>query len=664
MEKQVAMDELKKHVTEAPVLVSLDFSPSALGIVLNVDASSTIGWGAVLSQMQSDGSVRPSRYESGIWSTSERKYDAVKLECRGLLKALKKFRFWLYGRYFTIETDAKTLVWLLNQPPNDLPNAMMTRWLTYIRLFDFDVKHIPGKRNGAADALSRRQASPADSDSDSIDDYFESQLYATSVSIVEGYTVRIWLHEADYEGDDVVLGHYLETLERPDGMSDQEFQQLRRKARTFFVRDGLLYKRGRKRGVPPRRVLGLKVQRQEAIKALHDEIGHRGVMSTFEHISRRYQWKGMYADVADYVKTCEVCQRRARMKYEEPLHPTWSLAIWVKIGVDVVYMPKSIEGFGFIVFARDDLSGWVEGKAIMEANAKNVAKFLYEDVICRHGCPVKVVLDRGSENLNIAKELLEAYKINRVTTSAYHPQANGLVERGHDAIINSLSKYCSRAPETWVRYLHLVLWADRISVRRSTGYSAFELVYGRDGLLPVDLNLRSWSIVDWEGEVKDRESLLLARMRQLDERNLREAHAAENLENSRRANKAYFDQHKRLRSENQRLHVGDIVLLQTQSAQLYNRSRASKLDDKWRGPYRIREVPEHSTYYRLEELDGTQLVGSFAGNRLKKFFSRADLDRARTERQAVIRVRNDLEDEEEDAERVGDEMNDEGDLII
>jgi hypothetical protein len=54
------------------------------------------------------------------------------------------------------------------------------------------------------------------------------------------------------------------------------------------VHNGLPYKRGRKCGVPPRRVLGLKVQRQEAIKALHDEIGHRGVMSTFEYISRRY----------------------------------------------------------------------------------------------------------------------------------------------------------------------------------------------------------------------------------------------------------------------------------------------------------------------------------------------------------------------------------------
>jgi len=91
-------------------------------------------------------------------------------------------------------------------------------------------------------------------------------------------------------------------------------------------------------------------------------------------------------------------------------------------------MPLSIEGFGFIVFARDDLSGWVEGRAIAEVNVKNVAKFLYEDVICHHGCPALVVMDRGSENLNVAKELLEAYKIDKITTSAYHPQANGLVE--------------------------------------------------------------------------------------------------------------------------------------------------------------------------------------------------------------------------------------------
>ncbi len=83
-----------------------------------------------------------------------------------------------------------------------------------------------------------------------------------------------------------------------------------------------------------------------------------------------------------------------------------------------------------------------------------------------------------------------------------------------------------------MRHLPLTLWADRISVHHSTGYLAFELVHRRDALLPIDLSLESWSIVDWEGEAEDWESLLKARMRQLDEKNLREAHAAMNLENS------------------------------------------------------------------------------------------------------------------------------------
>ena len=43
----------------------------------------------------------------------------------------------------------------------------------------------------------------------------------------------------------------------------------------------------------------------------------------------------MYDDVDKYVKSCEECQRRARLRYEEPLHPTWSITVWEKVGVDV-----------------------------------------------------------------------------------------------------------------------------------------------------------------------------------------------------------------------------------------------------------------------------------------------------------------------------------------
>ncbi len=48
----------------------------------------------------------PARYESGYWNPAERGYDATKHECRGVLKALKKFQFWLYGIYFLLEMDA------------------------------------------------------------------------------------------------------------------------------------------------------------------------------------------------------------------------------------------------------------------------------------------------------------------------------------------------------------------------------------------------------------------------------------------------------------------------------------------------------------------------------------------------------------------------------
>ena len=238
-----------------------------------------------------------------------------------------------------METDAQTLVWLLNQPPNDLPNAMITRWLTYIRLFDFDVKHIPGNKNGGADTLSRRRQAPEDDPDDSDpDDYFDSRLYSITthsdhfsansapsgepaLQTVHGppdhlnHLAWIYLLEGEYDGQDLLLGQYLETLQRPDNISDQQFQQLRKKSPLFFVRDGLLFKRSWKRGLPSRRVLGRREERLEAIRSLHDEKGHRGKQTTYENISRRYQWKGMYEDVANYVKTCVECQKRARMRY-------------------------------------------------------------------------------------------------------------------------------------------------------------------------------------------------------------------------------------------------------------------------------------------------------------------------------------------------------------
>jgi hypothetical protein len=113
---------------------------------------------------------------------------------------------------------------------------MMTRWLAYARLFDFDVCHVKGTKNGAADGLSRRgKAEDDESDSDP-DEYFESHLYNMSHAhaITYGHSNdprdQYQIHRVSFNADlykddpdDVTLGKYLTTLQRPDGMTDSQY---------------------------------------------------------------------------------------------------------------------------------------------------------------------------------------------------------------------------------------------------------------------------------------------------------------------------------------------------------------------------------------------------------------------------------------------------------
>ena len=106
------------------------------------------------------------------------------------------------------------------------------RWLTYIRLFDFTVKQVPGNKNGGVDPLSRRGYANGDGEEDdTVDDYFDAKLYSIQASSApRDPTTRIYLQAGEYDGEDLNIGQYLETLERPPNLMDDEFQKLRKKA--------------------------------------------------------------------------------------------------------------------------------------------------------------------------------------------------------------------------------------------------------------------------------------------------------------------------------------------------------------------------------------------------------------------------------------------------
>src|SRR5947209_3716300 len=153
------MERLKAALVSAPALKTLCYSPEEDGfvgqIVLGVDACG-LGFGAILQQEDRNGKRHPVHYESGLWTPAESRYDLVKLECRGLLRAVKKFCYYLYGVRFLVEIDARSLVYQLNQPTSDLPGTVVGRWITYIWLFDFEIRHVAGTKHKGLDALSRR----------------------------------------------------------------------------------------------------------------------------------------------------------------------------------------------------------------------------------------------------------------------------------------------------------------------------------------------------------------------------------------------------------------------------------------------------------------------------------------------------------------------------
>src|SRR5579859_2960975 len=86
---------------------------------------------------------------------------------------------------------------------------------------------------------------------------------------------------------------------------------------------------------------------------------------------------------------------------------------------------------------------------------------------CLKICLERIVVDGGPENKQISERLISHYKIKRTLVSAYRPQANGLVEWGHQAILNATAKYCNDpSKQDWPNLLHLTLWVDRITIQQ------------------------------------------------------------------------------------------------------------------------------------------------------------------------------------------------------
>jgi transposase InsO family protein len=105
--------------------------------------------------------------------------------------------------------------------------------------------------------------------------------------------------------------------------------------------------------------------------------------------------------------------------------------------------------------------------------------------------PERIQTDQGGEFTGkVLKGITEAARVMRSTTTPYHPQANGQVERTNKTIAQMLSKRCYAHQRTWSKILREVIYEYNCFKYRVTGWTPFYLTYGCYLKLELDIMLR------------------------------------------------------------------------------------------------------------------------------------------------------------------------------
>ena len=377
------------------------------------------------------------------------------------------------------------------------------------------------------------------------------------------------------------------------------------KENEYEIKDEMLYK---KKGQKQLKIIR-RYEMEGIMYIMHDHplSAHFGIQATYDRTKERYYWKGMKRDIEVYVKSCDQCQRRERPKGQNELHSIRTKAPFYQIGIDIVGpLPVTDKGNRYIVVAMDYFTKWPEAKALPDATAKEVSNFIYEDIICRHGCPEKIISDRGTHfNNQIMDELMKKFQIKHRFSTPYHPQTNGLVERFNRTLCESLAKLSDEGKD-WDRYISSVLFAYRTKQHGSTEIQPFYLMYGRNVRMTKDEDDKEITLTEWIGNLIERLPKIRLKAKEM----------------NMKAQTKQKEYHDKMIKKNHEFEIGEKVLY-------YKAAKAKqwsgKLEEKWKGPYYIHEKMLNGSY-KIKDMNGKILTTPVNGELLKKYFDRYEFE--------------------------------------
>ena len=274
-----------------------------------------------------------------------------------------------------------------------------------------------------------------------------------------------------------------------------------------------------------------------------------------------------------------------------------------RVSIDLVgpISPPSSDGHKYILTLIDVATSFPEAIPLANIDSISIAEALLQ-IFSRIGIPREIHSDLGTQfTSDLMKELHRLLGVHPIFNTPYHPMSTGRIERLHSTLKGTLKKLCIQQPREWHRYLIPTLFALRELPSDRTGYSAFELVYGRQVRGPLAVLRDLWEnsqlepeqhtvyqyLLDLKGKLSDSSSL-----------------AAEQADISAQKYKHYFD----LKSQNRSLEPGDEALILLPDTH-------NKLLMSWKGPFKVLEKKSRVNYLLSE--NGTPKL--YHINLLKKY---------------------------------------------
>ncbi|XP_037567177.1 uncharacterized protein K02A2.6-like [Dermacentor silvarum] len=445
--QQEAFYRVKDDLTTKPVLCYYD---SQRPLTISADASS-YGLGAVLLQTN-DGKRQPVAYASRAMTPTEQKYAQVEKEALAITWACERFRMYVLGLQFSIETDHKPLVPLFSTKRIDEMTPRLQRFRMRVLEYDFTISHIPGKDMHTADVLSRKPLQCSGKHLASVIEEYElltiEQLPASTEMLNRSKI------ELQKDATTSLVMHYCTTKWPKAEMLAPEVRKYASVADELSVVQGLLL-RGTRIVFPPS-------LRKEVLQRLRT--GHQGVVRCRARARESSWWPAISQDVETYVRRCATCTKHRPVANEDLLQTPIPERPWQVVGTDLFHH----EGRNYIV-AVDYYSRFFELEELCGTQTKHVVQFL-SNLFARYGITDILRSDNGPQYSSLEfLQFMSSWGVRHVTSSPHYAQSNGEAERAVQTAKNIIRESTNVA--------------ECLFVHRATpgpeGYSPAELLMGR-----------------------------------------------------------------------------------------------------------------------------------------------------------------------------------------